>query len=236
MQISQLSSPFLQYLATHEETERLPSLNVLSAELGISVAKLREQLAVARALGLVEVRPRTGIRRIPFSFLPAVRESLLYAVARDWSHFEAFANLRKQVEAAYWRQAAGQLLAVDHQILQDLVAKAWGKLRGNPIKIPHTEHRQLHLTVFRRLENPFVTGILEAYWDAYEAVGLNLYTEYGYLQDVWTYHQQMVDHICEDDLDAGYQAFVAHTDLLYHRPGPLTADGEQQSAIADTSE
>ena len=58
-------SEFLRYLASHEETKgSLPTLNDLSRELGISVAGLREQLEVARALGLVEVRPRTGTRRL----------------------------------------------------------------------------------------------------------------------------------------------------------------------------
>ena len=66
-------SEFLRYLASHEEAEgSLPSLNDLSRELGISLAGLREQLEVARALGLVEVKPRTGIRRKPYSFTPAV--------------------------------------------------------------------------------------------------------------------------------------------------------------------
>ena len=51
-------SEFLRYLAAHEEAEGgLPTLNELSLGLGISVASLREQLEVARALGLVEVKP-----------------------------------------------------------------------------------------------------------------------------------------------------------------------------------
>ena len=63
-------SEFLRYLASHPEAENgLPSLNKLSEDLGISLAALREQLEVARALGLVEVRPRTGTRRLPFSFI-----------------------------------------------------------------------------------------------------------------------------------------------------------------------
>ena len=51
-------SEFLRYLATNEEAESgLPTLNELSEELGVSLASLREQLEVARALGLVEVKP-----------------------------------------------------------------------------------------------------------------------------------------------------------------------------------
>ena len=219
----QLSSPLLRYIATLENSEedpdRIPSLGELSEKLGISVAKLREQLEVARALGVVDVRPRTGIRRKPYSFSPAVRQSLLYAVALAWENFEAFSELRNRVEAAFWVQAAVQLTPEDHNQLQSLMDKAWENLKGYPIKIPHIEHRQLHLTIFKRLANPFVQGILEAYWDAYEAAGLNLYTDYGYQEEVWGYHQRMVDAVQQGDYEAGRIAFVEHTELLYHRPG-----------------
>jgi DNA-binding GntR family transcriptional regulator len=92
------------------------------------------------------------------------------------------------------------------------------KLNGQTIQIPHQEHRQLHLGIYRRLDNPFVLGLLEAYWEAYEAVGLNLYTDIGYLQQVWAYHEEMVQSICDGDFARGYQALIEHKDLLYHRP------------------
>ncbi|PIV26855.1 MAG: hypothetical protein COS37_04280, partial [Anaerolineae bacterium CG03_land_8_20_14_0_80_58_20] len=187
-------SEFLQYLASHEQAEQsLPALTALSQELGVSVASLREQLEVARALGLVEVRPRTGIRRQPYSFSPAVRQSLQYALALDKNNFIAFADLRRHVETAYWHEAVQVLTPEDHNALKVLVARAWEKLRGAPIEIPHLEHRELHLTIYHRLNNPFVSGLLQAYWDAYETVGLNVFTDYHYLTEVWTYHQKMVD-------------------------------------------
>lgn len=216
-----LSSDFLNYLAATntngEDCERLPSLQALSKELGVSVSSLREQMEVARALGLVEARPRTGLRRLPFSFFPAVVQSLSYAVAIDQEYFLKYADLRRNVEAAYWYQAVPLLTQGDQQYLQQLMEKAWEKLRGTPIQIPQLEHRQLHLTIYKRLDNPFVSGILEAYWEAYEAVGLNLYAGYAYLEEVWRYHQRMVDGICSGDLEAGYRAMIEHTDLIRHR-------------------
>ena len=208
-------SEFLQYLASHEQTEQsLPALTALSQELGVSVASLREQLEVARALGLVEVKPRTGIRRLPYAFLPAVRQSLTYAIALEKDSFIAYADLRRHIETAYWHEAVRKLTAEDHTALKDLVARAWDKLRGSPIEIPHPEHRELHLTIYRRIDNPFVTGLLVAYWDAYESVGLNVFTDYNYLTEVWTYHQKMVDSICNGDFDAGYKALDEHSDLI----------------------
>src|SRR3989304_3126223 len=213
-------SEFLRYLAVHEEAEnKPPSLSDLSRELGLSVASLREQLEVARALGLVEVRPRLGTRRRAYSFTPAVRQSLRYALALNDEHFRKYSELRNHVEFAFWYEAVEKLTGEDKAELRAIVARAWEKLRRAQIQVPHEEHRNLHLLVYSRLENPFVTGILEAYWDAYESVGLNVFAGgYDYLQEVWQYHEQMVEGICNGDFEAGYEALVNHTDLLHHRP------------------
>lgn len=219
------TSDFLRYLAQNDsqpqsggdDSERLPALGAISAQLGVSVSKLREQMEAARTLGFIEVRPRTGIRRLPYQFAPAVRQSVLYAIALNPRHFDAYADLRDQLEAAYWRQAVESLQPEDLQTLQNLMAAAWEKLRGTPPRIPHREHRDLHLTIYQRIGNPFVYGLLEAFWDAYEAFGLNLYTDYNYLEQVWTYHQQMVDALCAGDFDSGYHALIDHKDLLHHR-------------------
>lgn len=221
MSSRQSSYEFLEYLKAIGnrcgEMERLPSLKTLSEELGISISRLREQMEVARAFGFIEVRPRTGIRRLPYIFFPAVKQSLSYALSLDKGNFAAFADLRGHIEAAYWYQAVSQLTKDDHEALVTLMEEAWNKLRGSPVRIPQTEHRELHLMIYRRLDNPFVLGILESYWDAYEAVGLNLYADYHYLQKVWEYHQRMVDAICSGDFEVGYYALVEHTDLIDHR-------------------
>jgi DNA-binding FadR family transcriptional regulator len=214
-------SEFLHYLAQHEEIngEKLPTLNDLSRELGVSVASLREQLEVARALGLVEVKPRRGTKRLPYSFTPAVRQSLRYALVLNNEHFQKYSELRNHLEGAYWHEAVQLLTEDDKEELQNLLARAKEKLSGNSIQIPHEEHRKLHMVIYRRLENPFVTGLLEAYWDAYEAVGLNVFTGgLSYLEDVWEFHTQMVEAICQNDYEAGYQALIQHTDLLHNRP------------------
>lgn len=214
---------FLRYLAqipdeNTDDSSKLPSLQEMSAHLGVSVSKLREHLEVARALELVDVRPRLGIRRIPFSFTPAVRLSLVYGVHLDHQHFEQYADLRNKLEHAYWYQAVAALTPDDHRCLQRLVDQALQKLNGVPVRIPHEEHRELHMAIYRRLDNPFVQGLLEAFWDAYESFGLNLYADYDYLQQVWRYHREMVDSILAGDFDTGLQALIAHKDLLHHRP------------------
>ena len=212
-------SEFLLYLSNQPEDESMPSLAEISDELGMSVAGLREQLEVARALGLVEVRPRTGMRRLPFSFAPAVRQIVKYAVALDHKHFEQFSQLRNHLEAAYIEEAARLLDDQDKQGLRSLCNFAQKLLHKNPVQVPHDEHRDFHLWIYHRLNNPFVTGILEAYWDAYEEVGMNLYAgSIDYLEEVWRYHALIADNIYKGDYAAARDALVKHVDLLAQRP------------------
>lgn len=213
-------SEFMRYLASHDgDDSSLPALAELSRELGISVATLREQLEVARALGLVEVRPRTGMRRLQYKFAPAIRQSLGYAIALEDSHFHDYSDLRNHIEAAYWNEAVSKLTDDDKNGLNALIEQAQGKLNSLPVQVPHEEHRKLHLLIYSRLNNAFVTGILEAYWEAYEAVGLNMYAgSIDYLNEVWRYHAKMVESICNGNYQMGLEALIAHVDLLAQRP------------------
>jgi DNA-binding FadR family transcriptional regulator len=233
---TKLDSDFLEYIIKQglKAGDRMPSIDELSSELKISVGKLREQLEVARTLGIVEVRPRAGIRLAETDFFPAVRLGLLYTLARDPSQFEAFGLVRNHIEASFWHEAVALLTPDDLLRLQTLVERAWGKLNGKPIQIPHSEHRELHLTIFSRLANPFVKGLLEAYWDAYEAVGLNLYTDYQYLRDVWTYHDRMVKALARNEVDESYHLFVEHSGLLHYLVSPRPAvSGDDQKLAPD---
>jgi DNA-binding FadR family transcriptional regulator len=178
MHLNRLDSPFLKYLVEIDAVPgvRLPALSDISGELGISIGKLREELEVARSLGLVSVRTEDKFR------------------------------------------------------LRKLVNQAWDKLRGEPIHIPNSEHRQLHLTIFGRLENPFVQGILAAYWDAYEASELTRFASYAYWVKVWTYHEQIVEALCNNNFEKSRQLLVEHFSLLRSLPATpdeFSVDGSQ---------
>lgn len=217
-----LDSALLNYIVEQnlQPGDQLPPLNELSAQLGINVGKLREQLEVARALGLVDVRPRTGIRFREYDFLPALRLSLLFALALDKHYFIAFTELRNHLEVAFWHEAVARLTEADKAALSELCRQARQKLNSQPfIQIPHQEHRKFHMGIFAHLDNPFVKGLLEAYWEAYEAVELNTYADLAYWQEAWTYHEKILRHILENDFEAALQAFIEHTQLLRHRNG-----------------
>ncbi len=230
-----LDSDLLNFLvcSPYEPGDRLPTINELQSEdmLGASASKVREQLEVARALGLVEVRTHTGMRLKAYSFAPAVRLSLFYALARDLRNFERFGELRVHLELAYWGEACALLTPDDTALMRDCVEQARAKLGDQWIQIPNQEHRVFHLTMFQRLENPFVLGILEAYWDAYRAIEPYRYADYDYLTLVWDYHERILNHICAAEFDAARAAFVEHTRLLRYPSRP-----ENGSAAAPVGE
>ncbi len=209
-------SEFIDYLlqTSDSNTETLPALKDLSQQIGISVSTLREQLEAAKILGLVDVKPRRGIRLLPYSFTPAVDASLCYAIQQDQAYFEDFVDLRRHLEYTYFPRAVDLLQESDHHDLRQLVKSAWEKLQGKPVRIPHQEHRQLHLTFFKRLNNVFVSGLLEAYWDAYEAVGLNVYTDLDYLEQVWTYHEELVEMAIQKNKTRGSEILWEHFELM----------------------
>jgi DNA-binding FadR family transcriptional regulator len=210
------SADLLEYLIAQEirPGERLPALTELSQDLGISVGKLREELEVARQLGFVSVRPRLGTRREQYDFYPAVQTSLLFGLATGEATFEQFSSLRQTIEANMWHQAVVLLTQEDKEQLRAILARAWEKLQGEPVHIPNGEHRQLHLAVFRRLDNPFVQALLKAYWDAYEAVELTRFADYDYWLRVWGYHQRIVEALCGDENEEARQLLVEHFGLL----------------------
>jgi DNA-binding FadR family transcriptional regulator len=216
MIISRIDSAFLRYLLTRgcEPGTKLPSLEEISNEIGISVGKLREQFEVARVLGLVEASPRRGIRCLPYEFTNAVRLGLMIGLALDPGAFRAYSVLRIHLETAFWEEAVGLLTDEDKAGLLRLVEQAQAKLNTERIQIPYPEHRAFHLAIYKRLNNSFVLGLLEAYWDAYEAVELNTYADYGYLQEVWSYHERIAHAVEAGQYDLGKELLIQHMRLI----------------------
>jgi len=118
------------------------------------------------------------------------------------------------VEDGFWDEAVALLTAADKAQLQEIVGRAQEKLHGNPVHVPNGEHRQLHLLIYSRLDNPFVKGVLEAYWEAYEASELTRYARYEYWLEVWQYHERIVAALMADDFEQGRQLLREHFVLL----------------------
>lgn len=210
---------FLDYLANHQNQDdsRLPSLSEISKTTRMSIPSLREQMEVARALGFVEVKPKTGIRKNKYRFTPAVTASLSYGLKNDPGMFEKFSDLRKHIESSYFEEAAALLVEEDISGLEQLIQEARAKLMYKPVEIPFFEHRDFHMLMYSRLDNPFVIGLLEAYWQMYEETGLNRYTDMEYQIRVWNYHEKIVETIHQGEFSNSRKMLLEHMILLQQR-------------------
>lgn len=216
-------SELLRYLAAlpDDGNGRIPTLAELSQKLGISTATLREQLEVARMMGIVEVRPKTGIRKVNYSFRPATSTNLAYAMLENPLSFNDFADLRKHLEAAYFVEAAQALTSADLEVLDKIVARAFEKIHPGYLQAPYAEHHEFHLFMYRHIQNVFVKGILEAYWEIYRSSGLELYADVHYLTRIWQYHARILELIRKKDFAQGLTILLEHMDLVKQREKPL---------------
>jgi DNA-binding FadR family transcriptional regulator len=199
------------------ELHKLPAIGDLAKELRVSRGKLREEMIAAQAYGVVEMRPGDGTYIRPFDFYAPIRTLVLYSIAGDRGNFDRYYQLRARLETAFWEEAARALEPGDCDLLYSILDRAQRKLESAPVEIPHEEHRELHMHIYDRLDNPFVLGLLRAYWDAYEAVGLHRYFDLSYFERMWSWHREMVDAIAAGEHARGREVLIRHFTLLEDR-------------------
>jgi DNA-binding FadR family transcriptional regulator len=213
----------LQYIIDNDlqisegEEIKLPPMDELANDLGISRGKLREEMVIAQAYGAVEMRPGDGTYIRPFDFYTAIRTLVLYGTAYDWKNFDHLYRLRVQLEITFWDEAVQNLTAEDIDGLKKIVEQAEGKLKGTLVEIPHKGHRDFHLLIFGKLGNKFVQGLLKAYWDAYEAVGLHRYFDLSYYEKMWASHRAITEAIATGQHKKGLEILHEHFTLLENR-------------------
>ncbi len=222
-----LDSPFLTYLVQNGvlSGDRLPTLAEISHEMGVSIGKLREEVGLARAWGLVSLRPRVGMQREPFDFAAIMLPAVLFGLSTGDITFQQLSQLRRGLETSLWQDAVQSLLPEDLRQLRALVAAAQAKLQAAQVEIPFAEHRDLHLTIFSRLQNPLVTGLLSVYWEAYQASEITRYNSYYYWVEVWSYHDAIVSALENQAFDQGRALLIEHFNLLPQSPLLMVRDG-----------
>jgi DNA-binding FadR family transcriptional regulator len=219
VRLTTLDSDILRFILEHGygPGDQLPTIREVSEELGVSVAKTREALEVARGLGMLEIKPGRGTRVAEYDFAPAATLSALYAIGLEGQNFAHLREVRDALEIYFWKDAVSCLTDDDLDALRRLVRSAQRQLNREPAQVPSQAHRQLHLLLFSRLDNPFVTGILEAFWESYEAFGLHLYRDLDYHRTVWDYHARILDAVEAGDYDGSRELLIEHMNLLSER-------------------
>jgi len=212
-------SAFIEYLLALAQggKNNIPTIKQIGQELGLSTPCVREQMELARNLGLIKVQPRKGISLLPYDFSPAVVKSLYYAIKSNMDYFHQYSVLRNQLEKSFFIESAKMLDNSDIFVINSIVQRAVNKLNSNQIQIPHQEHRSFHLQIYCKLENIFVKGLLKSYWDMYELVGLDHFTDLSYLNKVWDYHGRIIMMIANGEYKKAYQLLEEHINLIYKR-------------------
>lgn len=215
-------SEFLVYISEKYMSGefQLPSLAEISKEIEISISSLREQLEVARVLGFVEIKPRTGIRLAPYKFLPSLLTSLTYAIHISPDYFKHFLDLRNHLETAYYLESTNLLTKTDLERLNQILIKAEQKIISNPPQLPHTEHREFHLMIFSKVQNPFVLAIFDAYWELYEMQGYAVINDLNYLSRVLTFHRKVYESLLNGNYQQSLNLFLEHKELLIKKNQP----------------
>lgn len=209
----------IQYLLdkSNHSSKVIPPINQISQDLGISTSSLREQIELLKLIGAISAKPRKGLQLLEYKFAPAVTKSLYYAVKLDPGYFSSFSEIRNHLEKAFFIEAA-ELLDVDElRQLRECVQSANQKLDGDPPRIPHAEHRKFHLLIYKPLNNIFLNGILEAYWDTYEKVGLHEYADLDYLKKVWKFHERIIEQVSDRNIDLAFEILIKHMEMMYIR-------------------
>jgi len=220
--LSNKQSAFIEYLLAlaQDGKDNIPPIKQIGHDLGLSTPCVREQMELARNLGLIKVQPRKGISLLPYDFTPAVVKSLYYAIKSNMDYFHQYSVLRNQLEKSFFIESVKMLNNSDIFTINSIVQRAINKLNSNQIQIPHQEHRSFHLQIYCKLENVFVKGLLKSYWDMYELVGLDHFNDLSYLEKVWDYHGRIVLMISIGEYKKAYQLLEEHIDFIYEREDP----------------
>lgn len=197
----------LRFLAdASKNKQEIPSIAELSNILGISVASVREQLEVARQLGFVEVKPRTGIQKKPFSLLPLLNLGMKYGMQCEPKLIHDYAEVRRQLELGYWETACHLISEDQTDYMQFLVDVAFRKLQRKPAIIPDEEQSEFHLTIFRSLGNKVLLNLLEAYWELKVLDGTRMFIDLDDMLSRWSKRQVIVDALREKNVAKGKSA------------------------------
>jgi len=212
-------SDFLTYLAGIPESgdQRIPPLAELSKTLGVSVATLREQLMAAKLLGIVEVKPKSGIRKKSFDISSILKNSLTYAIGANSCSFHLFSDLRKHLEGAYFLEAVQLLTGEDLDELSTLVAEGKAKINSYPGQNPVAEYRKFHLLIYKRLNNEYLNGILESYWEFYRLAGFEISPDHTYIDRIWQYHAAILENLRSKKFNEALVLLKEHMELINQR-------------------
>lgn len=152
-----------RYILDHKLVagDALPSEGEMANLFGMSRLSLREAVKGLETIGVLTVQHGDGVRVAQFSFAP-ILDNLPYGLQANGRSFRDLLELRESLEEGL----CGRLLDVYRQRdLEQLraIANAMGDEGADQAELD----RRFHDYLYRPLENPLVTQIIDLFWQAF---------------------------------------------------------------------
>ncbi|MFF0030165.1 FadR/GntR family transcriptional regulator [Streptomyces avermitilis] len=196
---------------------RLPSGAVLPTEpelmelLGASRNSVREALKALQAMGIVEIRHGFGTYVGPMSMAPMIEGLAFRTVAGHYRGEDSLLQLlelREAVETGLISRLAGRLSPHDLVELDGLVDRM-EKEAAEGVGLAETD-RAFHATLYRGLGNVLLSEVLEAFWDAFHRVRIDLVDVPQDPRVTCRQHREILDAVRSGDSIRAEEAIREH--------------------------
>lgn len=179
----------------------MPSELELARDLNVGRPALREALGALEVIGIVQ--SRQGARRTLGTFdMGAVIRTLTIGIVPDLDALRSLLEVRRVLEIGFFQQAAAGLTEKEIAHLRSLTDTMQAKAARGEVFV--VEDQAFHIAIYRRVDNPILRGLLEAFWELFDHMSPETRTGTN-LPATAAAHAQIVDALV-----AGEMALAAH--------------------------
>ncbi|KUJ66235.1 GntR family transcriptional regulator [Streptomyces albus subsp. albus] len=153
----------------------LPTETELMELFGVSRNSVREALKALQAMGIVEIRHGFGTYVGPMSMAPMIEGLIFRTVAGHYRGEDSLLQLlelREAVETGLVARLAGRIPEADLAELEALVVRMEEEAAAGSVGAD--TDRAFHASLYRHLDNPLLSEVLEAFWDAFHRLRTDL--------------------------------------------------------------
>ncbi|UQA95240.1 FadR/GntR family transcriptional regulator [Streptomyces halobius] len=197
----------------------LPTEPELMALLGVSRNSVREALKGLQAMGIVEIRHGFGTYVGPMSMAPMSEGLAFRTVAghlRGEDSLRQLLALREAVEAGLIARLAGRMPAADLAELDGLVTRMAREAASGAVAAQ--TDRAFHAVLYRGLAIPLLSEVLDAFWEAFHRVQMDLVAEATVdPRATWHQHREIVVAVRAGDAVGAEWAVRQHFDNIRQR-------------------
>jgi GntR family transcriptional repressor for pyruvate dehydrogenase complex len=195
---------------TYGVGERLPAERALCQEFDVARGTLRKALSELEALGVVQIKPNSGIyvqgvapTRLPKALLPPdfTRVNLADIV-----------DARKAIELAALRQAVERMSARDLRQLQTIVDRMSADIDDLPAFLEHD--LAFHQMLVRASGNAVLATAFEAIYEYHRFSAVYTSQREGEEAEALQYHRRLLTAIAQRDVRASCRILGEHLDAI----------------------